>query len=324
MERRYELVEGWEKRGAAGFYEDAAGVAVGPDDLVYVLTRGPSRILVYDPDGNLHRMIESRDLGTRCHGVTVDSNGRILVADDRRHLVVALDPAGRTIMTLGNQDVPSDTGFDGKDQLTIERGGPPFNRPTNVVVMESASLAVSDGYGNSRVHVFASDGTLVRSFGQPGSAPGQFRRPHGIAAFPDGRIAVADRENDRVQVFDKSGSFLDQWVSVQRPSHLAVDPINHVVAVAEFSWREGQVSFRTGPQPALPSRVSVVDYEGNVLARLGGGKDPAAPGNFIAAHGVAIDSVGSIYVAEVTGTVGVRRGLVPDTCHTLQKFQLIN
>jgi hypothetical protein len=60
--------------------------------------------------------------------------------------------------------------------------------------------------------------------------------------------------------------------------------------------------------------------DGTVLGRLGGGEDAEAPGNFIAAHGIAVDAGGSVYVAEVSWTIGVSQGLASDGCHTLQKF----
>jgi hypothetical protein len=67
--------------------------------------------------------------------------------------------------------------------------------------------------------------------------------------------------------------------------------------------------------------VSVLDANGNVLARIGG-SDPCAPGSFCAAHGLAVDPSGDIYVAEVTWTIAGKAGLVPPDCHTMQKLAL--
>jgi len=92
--------------------------------------------------------------------------------------------------------------------------------------------------------------------------------------------------------------------------------------VAELGWRAGQRSFRNGPIARdLPSRISVLDQSGRVTARFGGA-DPCAPGSFCAAHGIAVDEEGDLYVAEVTWTIGGSAGLVPPDCHTFQKLAL--
>ena len=70
---------------------------------------------------------------------------------------------------------------------------------------------MTDGYGNARVHKFAADGTYLFSWGEPGTAPGQFNLPHGVWIDRRGRVLVADRENDRVQVFDQEGKLLEIW-----------------------------------------------------------------------------------------------------------------
>jgi DNA-binding beta-propeller fold protein YncE len=103
-------------------------------------------------------------------------------------------------MTLGTMNTTSDTGYDGKDYMTITRPGGPFNRPTNIAVGPRGDLYISDGYGNCRVHRFSTTGELKQSWGVPGIGPGQFHLPHGIATAADGRVFVCDRENDRIQI----------------------------------------------------------------------------------------------------------------------------
>jgi DNA-binding beta-propeller fold protein YncE len=213
----------------------------------------------------------------------------------------------------------------------VARGGPPFNRPTNLAVAASGDLYVTDGYGNARVHRFSAKGDLLSSWGEPGSGPGQFVTPHGIAVHRDGRVFVADRENDRIQIFSAIGEYEGEWTNVQRPTQLVFDAEGRCI-VAELTWRAGQRSFRSGPIAShLPSRLSILDASGGVLARLGeagpvdptwGGPDPCRAGNFCAPHGLAIDSNGDLYVAEVTRTIGVVPGLVPEECHTFQKLAL--
>jgi sugar lactone lactonase YvrE len=224
-------------------------------------------------------------------------------------------------MTLGTMNTPSDTGYDGKDSLTIARPAGPFNRPTNLAVGPKGDLYVSDGYGNCRVHQFSPTGELRRSWGVPGTGPGQFHLPHGIAAAADGRIFVCDRENDRIQIFSPDGEYLGAWTDTQRPTHLVFDGEGRAY-VSELWWHKGQTSQRHGPiQEARYGRVSVYDPAGRVLARWGSA-EACAPGSFAAPHGLAVDSRGDIYVSEVTWTFAVSRGHVAAGCHTFQKFAL--
>jgi sugar lactone lactonase YvrE len=154
--------------------------------------------------------------------------------------------------------------------------------------------------------------------------------PHGVTVHRDGRVFVCDRENDRVQIFSPDGEFLEQWTGVQRPTKLVFDQ-RGIAIVAELTWREGLRSFRTGPITRhRPSRVAMLDERGTVLDRLGddgpideawGGADPCRAGNFCAPHGLALDPNGDLYVAEVTWTVGLSKGLVGPGCHTIQKFR---
>ena len=120
-------------------------------------------------------------------------------------------PEGRLLLTLGVSGRPSDTGATSPDYRTVQRGGPPFNYPTNVALSPEGDIYVSDGYGNARIHRFSPDGRLLHSWGQPGAGPGQFNVPHGIAIDRQGIVLVADRENSRIQRFTPDGEFIDEW-----------------------------------------------------------------------------------------------------------------
>jgi streptogramin lyase len=223
-------------------------------------------------------------------------------------------------MVIGTPGVPSDTGYDKEKGLaSIARGGPPFNRPTNVAIASNGELYVCDGYGNARVHRFTADGKLAHSWGEPGTGPGQFNLPHGICMAADGRVLVADRENDRIQFFSPDGEYLDQWTHVQRPTDIVIDR-EGLIYVSSLWWRVGQHSFVNGPiRHDLPGHISILDPNGNVLLRWVSA-DRCAPGNFVAPHTLCVDSNGDLYVGEVTYTFGVATGLVPQDCHTFQKF----
>jgi DNA-binding beta-propeller fold protein YncE len=206
------------------------------------------------------------------------------------------------------------------DFRNIQRPGPPFNFPTNLAISPNGDLYVADGYGNARIHRFSPDGTLLMSWGEPGSGPGQFHVPHGIAIDRHGTIYVADRENSRIQLFTAEGKFLTEWTDIARPCQVFIDDTS-CVYVAELGYRAGMWPGTHPPTPAATGgRLSIFDIHGQLLARWGGGDNPCAPGDFFAPHDVWVDSRGDIYVSEVTMSAGGNRGLVDPRCHCIQKF----
>ena len=70
---------------------------------------------------------------------------------------------------------------------------------------------------------FDKDGKFIKTWGKKGSAPGEFDMPHAIAMDSRGRLFVGDRENNRIQIFDQDGKFLDQWAQFSRPSGIYID-----------------------------------------------------------------------------------------------------
>lgn len=319
---QYNVVEGWEQLPKGFAHRDVAGVAVDQEDRVYLMCRGENPVIIYDRQGNYKGTWGKGEFTMRTHGIYVASNGTIFATDDGNHTVRQFTPEGKLLMTMGTLNTPSDTGYDGKTTASIQRGGPPFNRPTNVAIGTKGQIYITDGYGNARVHIFSPKGELIRSWGEPGDGPGQFRLPHGIAVAADGRVFVCDREIDRIQIFSPDGEFLEQWTDTQRPTHVTFDAKGNVY-VTELAWHEGDYSFSLGAPitKMRHARFSIFDPKGKVLARWG---TPVctAPGSFAAPHGLALDSKNDIYVSEVTWTFAVSRGRAPEDCHTFQKFAL--
>jgi DNA-binding beta-propeller fold protein YncE len=315
---KLDVVEGWEKLPPGLSHRDAAAVAVGSDDRVYLATRVRSCIFVYERDGTFVRTWGEGMFTDRLHGLTIHPDGTLYVVDDAGHSVRHFTVDGKELAALGPVGSPSENGYDGTNLATVARSAGPYNRPTNLALAPNGDLYVSDGYGNARVHHFAPDGRLIRSWGEPGTGQGQFNIPHGICVVPDGRVLVADRENDRIQVFDPAGRYLTEW-SVQRPTHLVVGP-DGLLYVAELWWRTGLRNPKSEEIAAdRYGRISILDTSGRALGRSGGGP-PATPGSFTAPHGIAVDSRGDVYVAEVTYTIGVGPGVVPDGAPTFQKL----
>ncbi len=318
---QYELVEGWEQLPAGWTHKDVAAVATDSKGNIFLFTRDEHPVIVYDKDGHFLTSWGEGQFSPRPHGMYIDKDDFVFLVDDGDHTCRKYTADGKLLMTLGTSGVASDTGFEGGFK-PVPRAAGPFNRPTNLVTHPNHSLYATDGYGNCRVHRFSEDGKLIESWGEPGTGPGQFIVPHGIWVHRDGRLFVADRENDRIQIFSPEGKFLDQWTDLQRPQDIYMDD-KGLVVVGELLRAKGEETPRSGSIPEeLPSRVSIFDEEGNLLLRWGG-KDIAAPGNFVGPHDIWMDNEGSIFVAEVTETMGVRPGRVPAGTHTIQKFARI-
>jgi DNA-binding beta-propeller fold protein YncE len=286
---------------------------------VFVFCRGPRPVQVFDRHGSL-LTTWGEGVFVRPHGIFIGPDDTIYCTDDHDHTVRAFSTEGRLKLTLGVRGRPSHTGATSIDYRTIRFAGPPFNFPTNMALGPKGDIYVADGYGNARVHRFSADGRLQHSWGEPGSGPGQFQVPHGIAVDREGTVYVADRENSRIQRFSSAGAYQGEWTDVARPCQIFIDP-NGTIYVAELGFRAGRWPGTGQAQPGQTGgRVSIFDRNGKLHSRWGGGENPSAPGDFCAPHGLWIDSHGDLYVAEVTMSAGVRPGLVPGTCKSLQKF----
>jgi NHL repeat-containing protein len=318
----------WEQRPDAISHRDVAGVAVDAADQVYLFTRYDHQVLVYTAAGEFVRAWGAGSF-TNAHSIQVGPDGAVYCVDNGDHSVRKFTPEGELLLTLGVPGTQADTGYRTDVPVrihnveTVARAAGPFNGCTDVAVGPGGDIFVSDGYGNCRVHHFSPAGKLLNSWGEIGSGPGQFMLPHGISLTPDGRLLVADRENERIQVFRTDGSYLEEWPDVQRPSSIALTPRGDVV-VAEL-WRPADntsfVADTTGTDQ--PGRMSLLSPRGEVLDRWGASAgDKAAAGNVIAPHMVAVDSAGSVYVGEVTYTYGIKLGRVGEdhAPHQVQKF----
>jgi DNA-binding beta-propeller fold protein YncE len=283
----YELVEGWAKCPEEFTFNDVCGLAVDIRDRVYILNRGAHPVIVFDENGKILTSWGEAHF-KRAHGSGISGDGSIFCTDDYNHTVSKFTPEGKLLMVMGTRDKPSDTGYimtgDITTALATIKGGPPFNRPTGVAITPSGEIYISDGYGNARVHKFSADGKLVFSWGEPGTGPGQFRLPHSVRIDKRNRIWVADRENNRVQIFDAKGKFLDQWTELLRPTDVCFD-IEGNVFISE-----------------LGARVSIFTSDHKLLARWGSPGLDRQNELFAAPHTIALDSKGNIYVGEVAKT----------------------
>ena len=241
-----------------------AGVAVNSKGRIYVFHRGKHPLMEFDSSGKFIRSIAD-DLFVTAHAVRVDAEDNIWTADVGTHVVLKLSPEGRVLLALGRMRVPGD-----------DVGH--FNQPTDIAFDREGNVYVADGEGNSRVLKFDKYGNLLLGWGMKGAGPGQFDLPHSIAVDGD-LVYVGDRENTRIQIFDRNGRFLREW-KLGHPFGLFVTP-DHFIYMAD----------------AIASRILKIDRNGNVVGVLSG-PEPGK-GRHFDPHQIAVDKDNSIFTAEV-------------------------
>jgi DNA-binding beta-propeller fold protein YncE len=299
-------VEGWGRLPEGFRYVEAAGVAVDRHDNVFVFNRGEHPVIVFDREGSFLRSWGEGQV-RRAHGITIGPDDSVWLTDDGQHTIRQFTPEGKLLLTIGDPDRPA----------TLQ-GGQPFNQPTHVALCpRTGDLYISDGYGNSRVHKYDPRGRHLFSWGEPGTDPGCFNLPHNIATDAAGLVYVADRENHRVQVFDGQGRYQAQINNLHRPCGLHCDPRDG----GRLYVGELPTALAVNAKVAdVGARVSILGLDGSLRGRFGGRFAGEAPGEFVAPHGVVVDSRGDVYVAEVAFTAKGRHETPPREIRCLQKF----
>jgi peptidylamidoglycolate lyase len=219
------------------------------------------------------------------HGLTVDDQDNVWLTDVGLHQVFKLDAGGAVLMTLGERGVP------GEDAAH-------FNMPTDVAIAPDGSFYVSDGYVNSRITRFSRDGEYITRWGTKGTDAGEFDVPHSIALDSQGRVYVADRGNARIQIFDETGQFIEEWKdpALGRPWAVRIDATGNIFVL------DGGDQNEFWPDRA---RVLKLDAEGNVLASFGSyGK---SPGQFIWPHTIAVGPDGALFIGEVATGMRIQK-----------------
>ena len=270
----YDLVEDWAKL-PDGWVLGQTAIVTDSQDRVYLFNRSDHPLIVLDRDGNY---LTSWGEGVLhdAHGMFIDGEGNLYMPVKNNHVVLKYTREGNLLLTLGTWDQPSDTGWSGNYSDPALQAAGPFNRPSDVGLDAQGDMYISDGYGNARVHKFSASGDLLFSWGAPGkTAPGEFHVPHGVWVHTDGRVFVADRENNRIQIFSPDGAFLDQWNDFARPCDIYVDSDNTMFVVE------------------LDAFVSIVTIDGQLITRW---PAPTAADPGTGAHALWLDSRGDIYV----------------------------
>lgn len=254
------------------------------------------------------------------HAITVDHEDNLWLTDDVANTITKCDRAGRRLMMILSGGVvltdeaamAAHIAQEAQPCLKIS-GGVGFNRPTDACVdPATGDIFITDGYGNARVHHFAADGTHIKSWGAPGTDPGEFNLPHNVAVHPDGdKVIIADRENNRAQVFNIADGKCVQVIPSHRCVAVCVDPLSGNIFLAEQGSHSTvqQGGYLGNPDlgrkdlsgwtPNIGCRVTVHDAAGERVALMGGvaGEEPD---QFTFLHSVTTDSKGNMFAAEVS------------------------
>jgi len=299
----YRTVEGWAKLPEGRVWGATSAVDIDKDGhSVWVAERCGANscanstldpILHFDPTGKL---IKSFGAGIFAfpHGIFVDNDDNIWVTDGQvSHQVFKFSPNGKLLMVLGKKGGGRDGDF--------------FYQPNDVLVAPSGDIFVSEGHGGdvSRIVKLSKEGQLIKAIGRKGSGRVEFDQPHGLAMDSQGRLFVADRSNNRIQILDQNGGFIAEWRQFSRPSGLFIDKHDVLyVADSESGDAEGKYGYNPGWKRGI--RIGSAK-DGSVTAFIPDPKpNPNGPGSTSAAEGVAADVDGIIYGAEV-GPRGIKR-----------------
>jgi DNA-binding beta-propeller fold protein YncE len=269
----YTVDASWPQMPKGYNFGECSGVDVDKDGNVWVFNRGHWPVIEFDRRGKMLQAWSQETFPVKsAHGLRVGPDGSIWCVDVDGHVIFKMSPEGRVLMVLGNRQ-----GVAGNNDAEDA-----FNRPTNVAFRANGNFYVSDGYVNSRVLEFTPDGYYVRHWGKKGGGDGEFNLVHDVQVDSRGRVYVADRTNERIQVFDDSGRFLTKWTGIGAPWGIYYAPREEAIYMCDGKY----------------DRIVKLNLEGQVLGVLSAyGK---APGEIDYAHSISVDPVdGALYTVEI-------------------------
>jgi DNA-binding beta-propeller fold protein YncE len=249
----------------------AASVAVDSRGHLFVLYRGEQPVVEFDANGKFIRAF-GEGLFTRPHGLRIDAQANFWVTDVGAHIVVKFSRQGQVLLTLGTKGQAGEWNEANQTRL--------FNEPNDVAIGLAGEIFIAQGHSRAepRVLKFDKNGNFIKSWGGRGIEPGRFEVAHSLAFDPRGLLWVADRENQRIQVFDVDGRFIRQIKYAGLPCGIYFTPENAYMV------------------NGFAGQLLKLDLNGNVLAATG--KPGKALGEFGEAHYVAVNSREEIFVAD--------------------------
>jgi len=290
----YTRIEPWGEAppGNNGEWGAVIGAEGGPDGVLYVLhrchantcvDRSEPPLIKLDPRTGKRLGSFGEGLMAFPHGFHVDFEGNVWTTDTGRgdapggHLVRKFNSDGTLLMTLGHSGVAGDD-----DDM--------FREPTDVVVAHDGTLFVTEGHIKngqfSRLTKLAPDGSLIARYGATGQGHLQLSAPHAIALDTEGRLFIADRDNNRIMIWDQEGNYIDQWTQFGRPSGIYIDHTDTIYVADSESWGPENPGWKKGIRIGSAKTGQVHYFLEDVESR-----DFAHSG----AEGIGVDGFGNVY-----------------------------
>src|SRR5215510_6746148 len=196
----------------------SADVAFDARGHLWVLNRGTQPLAEFDANGKFIRAF-GEGMFTRTHGLRIDRDGNLWVTDVGAHYVVKMSPEGKVLMTIGTKGE--------QGEWNEATGSHRLNEPNDVIVARNGEIFIVQGHtpgpmGDPRVLKFDKTGKFIKSWGGKGKEPGKFEVAHGIAIDAKGLLWIADRENQRIQIFDADGTFVRELKYAGLPCSLQI------------------------------------------------------------------------------------------------------
>jgi hypothetical protein len=292
----YEVDPAWPQRPEGVAWGEMAGVFVDAKDQIWLATRAEPPVQVYSAEGKLLQSFSGQQIAGQhaktmmVHYLKIDGQNTVWLADAGNHCIWRFTPEGKSLMVLGT---PGEPGCDATH----------LNKPTDVAIAPSGDIFVADGYGNARVAHFDKNGRFVKAWGKLGSGPGEFSLVHAIVMDSAGQLYVADRNNARVQVFDQWGKLLAQWRNLMVPWGLCMTSRDDVwvCGTSPAHWEGDAKYLAVPPKDQLFVRFDASGRAQQLwmlpLCQTGAEK----PGELNWLHGIALDSHGNLYLADIKG-----------------------
>ncbi len=280
----FRTVEGWARMPAGIEWGQVISVMPDPKGNVWIFHRKDPPIVEFDHTGKFVRSFGAGMFVTP-HGLTVDREGNIWVTDQdakngKGSQAIKFSPEGKVLMTLGKAGVAGSA----QDE---------FSGPSDVAIAANGDIFVADGHGgntNARVVKFSKDGKFIKTWGMKGSGPSEFDTLHRLAMDSKGRLFVADRGNNRIQIFDADGNFVAQWHQFGRPSGIFISKDDTLYSVDSQSDDKVNAGVKRGIRVGSAKDGSVKYFI----------PDPSPDPAIAMAEGVSAGSNGTVYGAGVS------------------------
>jgi len=299
------------------YFGEIASIAVDSKGNIYVFSRsndyqtvayGPTEAQLYefDRNGNFMREIgKGNPAWSFAHSVRINADDNIWAVDKGSDMVIEFNQRNQIMKVFGRRKESSDAEDKpwGKPNPPLPPIDGEFRQPTDVGWDSKGNIYITDGDINSRVAKFDKDGNWVKSWGTPGDGPGQFHDPHQVVVDDNDNIYVADRRNERIQVFDTDGNF-KRMFSINIPPDPRYQPLNSPpgIPAAKLIGAPSALCITKGPHQVLFvgedvwGRIFKVSLDGKVLGVFG--HAGRAFGEFSGIHGIACPTEDAVYVGQ--------------------------